>query len=159
MINYQQAQNMYWKGRQSKSSIINEYWHQDIVLGNIDSLKNKLKNKEKSDIALIGYACDEGVHRNFGRIGTKQGPNALRERLAKLPIHYNSKQVTDFGDIICINRNMEDCQKRFSEVISQLLRLSIFPMAIGGGHDIAYGHFMGIWDVIKETSKRKIGIN
>ena len=53
---------------------------------------------------------------------------------------------------------MESCQKLFSNHISHLIAQNCFPVGIGGGHDISYGHFMGIWNVIKNTKKKKIGI-
>lgn len=43
-----------------------------------------------------------------------------------------------------------------SAVTSLLISKLIFPMAIGGGYYMAYGHFMGIPDVIKNRPKRKI---
>jgi formiminoglutamase len=151
---YQSGQRIYWTGRKSNPDIGNQYWYQEIELYNISDLKNE----EKLDIALLGYVCDEGVRRNLGRVGSEQGPRVLRERLAKLPVHFNSKRVVDVGDIICVDEDMESCQFAFSKIISLLISQRIFPLAIGGGHDMAYGHFMGIRDAIKNSSKKKIGI-
>ena len=53
---------------------------------------------------------------------------------------------------------MEACQSLFSNHISNLIQQHIFPIAIGGGHDMSYGHFMGIWNVIENTKKRRVGI-
>ncbi|CTQ05747.1 hypothetical protein BN1200_1260001 [Klebsiella variicola] len=36
------------------------------------------------DIALLGFACDEGVRRNKGRTGAGHGPEALRRALANM---------------------------------------------------------------------------
>ncbi|OSJ55894.1 formimidoylglutamase, partial [Salmonella enterica subsp. enterica serovar Newport str. SHSN004] len=35
-------------------------------------------------IALMGFACDEGVKRNAGRPGAAGGPDALRKALANM---------------------------------------------------------------------------
>ena len=35
-------------------------------------------------IALLGFACDEGVRRNQGRVGAAEGPVALRRALANV---------------------------------------------------------------------------
>jgi len=105
----------------------------------------------------VGYVCDEGVRRILERVGSAQGPRALRERLAKLPVHFNYKNVADFRDIICIDKDMESCHLAFSKVISLLISKRIFPIAISGGQDMAYDHFMGIRDAIKNRPKRKIG--
>ncbi|TXD95344.1 formimidoylglutamase [Gillisia hiemivivida] len=151
---YESAQRVCWTGRKSNPDIGNQYWYQKIELYDISDLKNK----EKLDIAILGYVCDEGVRRNLGRVGSAQGPRVLRERLAKLPVHFDNKHVADVGDIICIDKDMESCQLAFSKVIGLLISKRIFPIAIGGGHDMAYGHFMGIRDAIKNRPKRKIGI-
>lgn len=155
-VQYRPAKKKYWTGRSSDPKLGAQYWHQAIQLSHIEILEKKeLKNY---DIALLGYACDEGVRRNFGRVGARKGPKKLRERLAKLPIHFESKSVVDMGDVICKGTAMESCQKMFSIVISNLIEQHIFPIAIGGGHDMAYAHFIGIWNAIKTTPKKKIGI-
>jgi formiminoglutamase len=110
------------------------------------------------DIALIGYACDEGVKRNLGRIGASESPNVIRERLAKLPIHFESKKIVDVGNITCTNQDLETCQLSFAKAIKKLITNGIFPIAIGGGHDIAYGHFKGIYESIKNEEKKNIAI-
>jgi formiminoglutamase len=151
---YQSGKRIYWTGRKSNPDIGNQYWYQEIELYDISDVTDK----KQIDIALLGYVCDEGVRRNLGRVGSEQGPRVIRERLAKLPVHFNSKRVADVGDVICIDEDMESCQFAFSKIISLLIIRKIFPLAIGGGHDMAYGHFMGIRDAIKNTSKKKIGI-
>lgn len=151
---YQPAHRIYWTGRKSNPDIGKQYWYQEIKLLDIHN-SNDLK---KLDIALVGYVCDEGVRRNLGRVGAEQGPRVLRERLAKLPIHFDSKRVGDIGDVICIEEDMEACQKALSSIICELLSKQIFPIAVGGGHDMSYGHFMGIREALKNNSKNKIGV-
>ena len=151
---YKPAEKAFWEGRKSNPDIENQYWHQEIKLIDIEKKQNNIDY----NIAILGYVCDEGVRRNRGRIGAHEGPRAIRERLAKLPIHFDHKQVADIGDIVCIDDNMEACQTLFSNHISNLIKQKVFPIAIGGGHDMAYGHFTGIWNVIKNTPKRKLGI-
>jgi len=155
---YKPAEKTYWEGRKSNPDMGNQYWHQQIELVNLENLKDQPANKSNTDIALLGYVCDEGVRRNRGRIGAHEGPKALRERLAKLPIHFEAKRVMDIGDICCIDDDMEACQEMFAHAISDLIQQKIFPIAIGGGHDMAYGHFKGIWNAIKDTKKRKVAI-
>ena len=151
---YKPAEKSYWEGRDSNPDIVNQYWHQEIKLLDLD----QIKNQKNSDIALLGYVCDEGVRRNRGRIGASEGAKSIRERLAKLPIHFENKQVADIGDIVCIDDDMEACQELFSNAIESLIQQDIFPIAMGGGHDMAYAHFMGIRNAIKDTKKNKIGI-
>lgn len=151
---YKPASKANWQGRQSNPDIANQYWHQEIKL--IDLAKQS--QLKEIDMAVIGYVCDEGVRRNRGRIGADKGPEAIRERLAKLPVHFDGKKIADVGDIVCVDHNLEACQELFSSHITRLLQQNTFPIAIGGGHDMAYGHFMGIWNSIPSGSKKKIGV-
>jgi len=151
---YKPAITANWEGRQSNPDIENQYWHQEIKL--IDAEKYPVI--KDFDIAILGYVCDEGVRRNRGRIGADKGPDAIRERLAKLPMHFDGKKVADVGNIVCVDDDLEACQALFSTHISNLIQQKIFPIAIGGGHDMSYGHFMGIWNSVKFNSKKKIGI-
>jgi len=151
---YQPGQRLYWTGRKSNPDMSNQYWHQEIELLDIANITHE----PAIHIALIGYVCDEGVRRNLGRVGTKEGPRVIRERLAKLPIHFDTKRVADVGDIICIDEDMESSQKAFANSINILISNKILPIALGGGHDMAYGHFMGIKNSLKDNRKKKIGI-
>ncbi|WP_158838630.1 formimidoylglutamase [Polaribacter sp. L3A8] len=152
-MTYQLPEKKFWTGRKSNPALENQYWYQEIELRNIKELDHK-----QIDIALIGYACDEGVKRNLGRIGASESPNVIRERLAKLPIHFEAKKIVDVGNITCINQDLETCQLSFAKAIKKLISNGIFPIAIGGGHDIAYGHFKGIYESINNKQKNKIAI-
>lgn len=151
---YEAAQKAHWTGRKSNPEKSKQYWHQVIELHDLKDI-----GKTHTDIALLGYVCDEGVRRNLGRVGAKNGPTALREFLAKLPVHFDKIKVADFGNIVCIDRDMEACQNALANITEQLLTHGIFPIAMGGGHDIAYGHFKGIYNTINSSSgDKRIGI-
>ena len=152
-VEYQSPQKIYWTGRKSNPDLGKQYWHQEIELVDLHNIVEK-----DIDIALLGYVCDEGVRRNLGRIGAGLGPKMLRERLAKLPIHFDTKKVADIGDISCVDEDMESCQEALTNTINHLISQQIFPIAIGGGHDMSYGHFKGIYNSVKNSSKSKIGI-
>jgi len=152
-MEYKPAERSQWTGRASSSTLENQYWYQQIQLGNINTI-----DLPSMDIALIGYACDEGVARNHGRIGARRGPTALRERLAKLPIHFEDKTIVDLGDIIGKGEDMEVCQNALADSIESCISNAVFPIAIGGGHDIAYGHFKGLHQWVNKQSQKKIGI-
>ena len=137
-----------------KSELNNQYWHQEIEVAHIEDINSK----KNINIALVGYVCDEGVRRNKGRIGARKGPKSIRNKLGKLPIHHADKKIIDFGDVICLDTYLEDCQKALSKTINKLIKHNVLPIAIGGGHDIAYANFNGIKDAIKNISKNKIGI-
>ncbi len=94
--------------------------------------------------ALIGFRSDEGIRRNFGRIGAAEGPKAIRHALARLPVQKQNFTCFDAGDIICRDGDLEEAQHAFGEVIALLLKQHITPIALGGGHEIAWGHYQGI---------------
>ncbi len=131
----------HWHGRHSAKK---EYWHQ--VIQFVDLFKAQ---QVHADIAFLGYQCEEGVRRNQGRPGTKEGPNAIREMLGKLPIHRDDVQLADCGNLV-YNEAIElsTFQLQFAGHIARLLKDRTFPIALGGGHDISYAHFCGIHDAL-----------
>ena len=155
--NYEQPQKTDWSGRPTNPEIGKQYWHQHIEFSDLNSME-EASVKDNRHIGLLGYACDEGVRRNLGRIGAKHGPYACRQQLAKLAYHTPEKTVFDFGNVVCSDHEMEACQDNLRKAVSALLRSSIFPIIIGGGHDITYGHFKGVREALINTSKPKIGI-
>lgn len=147
---YRSPESKNWKGRGSK--LKDQYWYQNIELLDRDKVDYGL------DIAIVGYVCEDGVRRNQGRIGTSMGPKLIREKLAKLPIHYSNKRIADVGDIIAVDQDMESCQREFSDVISDLISRNILPIGVGGGHDIAYANFLGIYETLKDKNSVSVGI-
>lgn len=141
-----------WKGRMSSPDSPNEYWHEQVAL----RTKSNISDLHGS-IALLGYACDEGVKRNNGRQGAVDGPNAIREQLGKLSWH-SKKKVSDYGDVLCYLNNIEVTQKLYSDIVQEIIESGQLTIGLGGGHDLAYGHFCGIHRAIKNGMKSKIGI-
>lgn len=93
---------------------------------------------------LIGFRCDEGVRRNMGRVGAAEGPTAIRQALAKLPVQKINFQIYDAGNIICVDGDLEASQAALGEAVALLLNHNIIPIVLGGGHEVAYGHYQGI---------------
>jgi formiminoglutamase len=113
-------------------------------------------------IALVGFACDEGVRRNGGRIGAQDGPRAIRQALANLAWH-QEHPVYDAGDLWPTTellppgprlaeypgRGGEDnllevAQSRLGEFVSGVIRAGHRCLVLGGGHETAWGTFQGI---------------
>lgn len=92
---------------------------------------------------LIGFACDEGVRRNHGRVGAAHGPDAIRRMLAGLPAH-DIERLFDAGNIACDDEQLEQAQQRLADRVQQVLARHAFPLILGGGHEVAYGTFLGI---------------
>lgn len=92
---------------------------------------------------ILGFACDEGVSRNHGRPGAAQGPAAIRQMLGRLPVHGRTV-IHDAGDIACTDGDLEAAQERLGRRVADLLGCGIHPVVLGGGHEIAYGSFLGL---------------
>lgn len=130
------------------------YLHEKVECIGFDGLVSNSSNKI---FAILGYACDEGVERNQGRIGAVNGPDAIREQLGKMANHLeDGTQLLDLGSVQCTDGNMEASQDYLSNKIGELLAANTFPVLLGGGHDIAYGHFNGIRKHL--GPKKSIGI-
>jgi len=146
-----------WNVRLSDPSPLNQYWHEVIKLYH-DGLEHLKSERLNSDFGILGYACDEGVKRNNGRQGAVNGPKAIREQLSKLSAHFSEKTVTDYGDIVAHENNIELAQKLFSYVIQEIIKSGQLSIGIGGSHDLAYGHFCGIQKALPKVKSTKIGI-
>ncbi len=107
-------------------------------------LENHVINTHQQTFVLIGFKCDEGIRRNLGRVGAAEGPTAIRRALAKLPVQKHNFTCLDAGNIVCADGDLEAAQQAFAEVITLLLQSGMTPIAIGGGHELAWGHYQGI---------------
>src|SRR3989338_8911332 len=97
---------------------------------------------------LLGFACDEGVRRNQGRPGAADAPRVFREILNKT--HLSSYK--DFGDVACLDTDLEAAQKKLGLRVFEMLSQGYQPVIIGGGHETAYGHFLGISQFLKNKN-------
>jgi len=93
-------------------------------------------------IVLIGFACDEGVRRNGGRVGAKDGPRALRKALANMAWD-RQNPIYDGGDIECSGNDLEIAQDKLAKYVSEVIDNGFRPLVIGGGHETAWGTFRG----------------
>ena len=108
--------------------------------------------QEAGGICFVGYDTDDGVVRNLGRKGAESGSNAIRKAIQSFP-QLKGLKVYDYRNLE--KKSVEEAQKEYSEKISDVLKKGIFPIGLGGGHDIAYGSYLGIR---KAHPDKKIGI-
>jgi len=114
------------------------------VIKFLDLTKHLLTAEAAPAFALLGFSCDEGIRRNLGRTGAAEGPNALRPVLAKLPLHRAGAAIYDAGNIHCSDHDLEQAQSALAEAVNLLLENGYTPIVIGGGHEMAWGHYQGI---------------
>lgn len=108
--------------------------------------QNLPENLSKS-IVLLGFASDEGVRRNLGRVGAEKGPESLRNALRNIPMQLTDTRIMyDAGTIQCIDQDLESAQHVLGEIVAQLRQRGAFVLVLGGGHEVAWGHFQGLRD-------------
>ncbi len=110
--------------------------------------------------AILGFESDEGVRRNNGRVGAKAGPNEIRKSLAKLAVHFETSdlRISDAGNVSVEGDNLEAGQAELAQKVSQLLTAGYFPILVGGGHEIAYGHGSGVLDYLDNSEIFTLGV-
>ncbi|WP_240921863.1 formimidoylglutamase [Jeotgalicoccus sp. S0W5] len=89
---------------------------------------------------IIGFSSEEGIKRNKGRLGAKEAPFKVREKLSSYA--YNDT-LYDAGTIIG-DEDLEASQKSLAEKLAEIYEVSSRPIIIGGGHETLYGHYLGI---------------
>lgn len=93
-------------------------------------------------IALIGIPDDTGVNLNNGRPGASEGPSAIRTALARMgvadPEGWEWARVFDAGDVEVVPGDLHATHDRVTAVTSHILDLGLFPIALGGGHDLTF---------------------
>ncbi|NAS10466.1 formimidoylglutamase [Poritiphilus flavus] len=153
MKDYLSTDQSLWTGRVSGKDL---YLHETVRFVDLRD-KDAYQTVGQTDFALLGYACDEGVRRNGGRTGAVEGPDHIRRQLAKLPNQLaEGYALFDGGTISCTDGNMERAQNQLADTVSGILGQGAIPVLIGGGHDIAYGHYHGIRQ--RTSPKQNIGI-
>lgn len=98
---------------------------------------------------LLGFPQDEGVRRNHGRAGAAEAPPQIRHYLYRLTpwdgendIDLAARPPLDAGNLR-IAGSLEDSQQALAEVVGGILQGRAVPVVLGGGHETAYGHFLG----------------
>jgi formiminoglutamase len=101
-------------------------------------------------VVLLGFPTDAGVRRNGGRFGASGGPREIRAWLRRLTPDPERRdafgallgRTEDRGDV-AVSEDLEADQERLGEAVAGVLRAGAFPIVLGGGHETAYGHFLG----------------
>ena len=109
---------------------------------------------QHAEFALIGFSSDEGVKRNKGRVGAADAPDAIRTQLANLPIH-RPVSIVDLGTVTCEYGNLEQAQSELAEQVANSLQNGLKPIVLGGGHEVAFGSFSGLFQYVQAHAPDK----
>ncbi len=146
---YETMKTDLWQGRvddhESKGTL---RWHQQV---------RPIELEDQPGIALLGICCDTGVVRNQGRSGAQRGPNEIRKAMANQAWHLD-RPLYDAGNLHCDDNNLSQLSEDQADQVQQLLQRNHFPLLIGGGHEIAYGSFLGLSRFLATRRSGPIGI-
>ncbi len=108
---------------------------------------------------LVGFPQDEGVRRNGGRPGAAEAPAEIRRWLSHLTTWDGSSDSDlsllpplDLGNVRHA-ATLEASQQALGEVVAALLAHGTVPIVLGGGHETAFGHYLGY-----AAEQRPVGI-
>ena len=140
-----------WTGRKAVQP---EYWHQVVRVS--PNLAFDTSSNQK--VGILGYAGEEGVRRNQGRLGTGEGPASIRKCLGSLAHHLPvGLPIFDYGDLFTQEGDLESTHQAITDLTYQLLKSNHFPVWLGGGHDLAFAHGSAVLKYSQEQGK-KLGI-
>lgn len=97
-----------------------------------------------NDFVLHGFAVDEGVRRNKGRVGAKDAPDIIRKNMANFPVIHPDFGLKDFGNIYCEGHQLEKAQSDLADSVTKILVEGGKSVVLGGGHEVTYAHYSGI---------------
>lgn len=89
------------------------------------------------DMVILGVPEDRGSQTN---IGCSEGPDQIRRQLYVLKRGSTEYKIADLGNLRP-GETWEDTTTRLKEVCGELLRRKIFPIILGGSHDLDYAQF------------------
>lgn len=149
---YRPANRLNWRGRYDGPEA--RRFHE--VTQCIDMRKQKRLESTPHSYAVIGFCCDAGIARNQGRTGAAGGPGACRQSLSNIPVDkVQDFCLYDIGDIVCIEDQLESAQAALGHVVNWVLDHGIKPIVLGGGHETAWGNYLGFADA---CSSGQLGI-
>jgi formiminoglutamase len=101
-------------------------------------------------VVIAGFPTDEGVRRNGGRVGAAASPDRIRNWLGRLTpdarchdafVHLLNHTL-DLGNLN-VSGDLAADQERFGHALAGYLVHGVNVIVLGGGHETAFGHFLG----------------
>jgi formimidoylglutamase len=107
-------------------------------------------------VALIGFPLDKGIERIGGRIGASRGPTELRKKCYRLTTGcrypLNDLTLLDLGDLIA-QKDLETSHERMGDIVAFWIKKGVFPIVLGGSHDLSFGSNSGLIQAIPRQEK------
>lgn len=128
---------MIWQGRHDGDDPLYHRLFQRV------SLETDYEAILPKDFVLHGFAVDEGVQRNKGRVGAKHAPDVLRRNLSNFPVVSPDFVLRDFGDI-SDKKGLEQTQRDLADKVTKVIQQKGKSLVLGGGHEVTFAHYSGI---------------
>lgn len=112
----------------------------------IHTIQNGFPSLEDKKMAIIGVNEGRAAEGNYG---TGSGISTIRKELYKLYPGNWPTNVVDLGDIEQ-GDTIEDTYFALKELLSDLIKINIIPIIIGGGQDLTYANYRA-YDVLEQT--------
>jgi len=99
---------------------------------------------------IAGFPCDQGVALNAGRVGAARAPDLIRGALYRFMPRPDAGEsflsligsMYDLGNVRP-GSTVEKSQALLAEALAPWLSKSVPAIILGGGHEAAFGHFLG----------------
>jgi formiminoglutamase len=159
LAGYQPLRPGLWEGRVDDPDDPESFrWHQ--VVRRVDLRQPVPRSGPGRGFCFLGFRSDEGVRRNQGRTGAAQAPDSIRRAMANLPCAIQGRaELLDAGDVSCVGGDLEHAQEELRRTVRVILDRGWVPVLLGGGHEIAFGHFRALADFLGHGSPSpRIGI-
>ncbi|WP_374928089.1 formimidoylglutamase [Kytococcus sedentarius] len=125
-----------WTGRDDGPGPEHRRWHH-IANGAADG--GEVRGPQ---VGVVGFASDEGVRRNSGRQGAVDSPPLLRAALAGMAAH-RPFTLIDHGDTGYDGDDLETGHGAVGDAIAASLDADDLTLVLGGGHETAWGCYLG----------------
>jgi len=117
------------------------------------------RSGKEDALGLIGVGSDLGVTNGGGREGARLGPEAIRGELRRYGAAYDFESeadlstlsIIDVGDLNVDPDSIEVTHRRLSEAVEAMLAERIFPIVLGGGHDLTFAGVRGLAKASQEA--------
>ena len=151
---YKETDPKLWSGRIDSRDDSSTYrWHQVAQCIHLDKIDSS------TEFAILGFGCDLGVAKNKGRIGAADGPDHFRSIVGNLSWKDKQHGFIDVGTISPKNDDLDKAQISLGHAVNTLLNNQKTPLIVGGGHETAFGHYLGISSYLQDQKPdSKLGI-
>lgn len=128
-------------------------------------VKGKVR-KDCINVAMIGYPCDDGVERNNGRVGAKNGPQVIWSRLPKLGPLINPELQINICNLNLVDRgnvpvfeSLEETHVMLTKAIKSTIDDGFIAVVVGGGNDQSYCNAKGLMNSLQSGNIGVVNID